>query len=104
MIRIPKRRGFKNKSLVTKPQVISLESLNKITFSEITIDALHKAGLISKTHKGGVKILGDGELTVSLIVELPVSKRAQLKIEKAGGTVINQKSSQANKQSVKQKQ
>jgi ribosomal protein L15 len=31
--------------------------------------------------------LGDGDLTVSIIVKLPVSKGALKKIEKAGGKV-----------------
>ena len=35
----------------------------------------------------GVKILGDGELTVPLHVVLPTSLKAAKKIEKAGGSV-----------------
>jgi ribosomal protein L15 len=35
----------------------------------------------------GVKILGDGELSVSLTVKLPATKGAIKKIEKAGGKI-----------------
>ena len=37
--------------------------------------------------KYGVKIVGDGKITVSLVVKLPVSKGALKKIEQAGGKI-----------------
>ena len=50
-------------------------------------EALRKAGLINKKY-AGVKVLGDGELTVKLTVKASkVSASAKAKIEKAGGTV-----------------
>jgi len=35
----------------------------------------------------GVKILGDGEIKSALTIKLPISKRAEKKIVKAGGRV-----------------
>lgn len=55
----------------------------------IDLDFLKKYKLvdIDKAKTYGVKILGEGEVTVPLIVNFPVSKIAKTKIEKAGGTV-----------------
>ncbi len=36
----------------------------------------------------GLKVLGDGEISVALIVKLPTSANAKTKIEKAGGEVV----------------
>ena len=49
-------------------------------------EILRAAGLIKKTENGGIKILGDGELTVKLTVQAAkFTKQAAEKIEKAGG-------------------
>src|SRR3989338_2669928 len=88
MIRIPKRRGFKNKSLVAKPHVISLSELEKIPSSEVTLKTLLEAGIIRKAH-AEVKILGNGDVKKFLTVSgVKVSKSAKEKIEKAGGKVV----------------
>lgn len=53
---------------------------------KVNLDSLLEKGLISKKEvKKGVKILGRGELTKKLIVQLPCSKGAKEKIENAGG-------------------
>ncbi|MFC1653572.1 50S ribosomal protein L15 [Patescibacteria group bacterium] len=58
------------------------------TNQKVDVDALLKAGLISKNDfKSTIKILGRGKLTKSLKVLLPVSKQAEEKIKKAGGTI-----------------
>lgn len=88
MIRIPKRRGFKNKSLTVKPHVISLSALEKIPSSEVTLKTLLQAGIIRKAH-AEVKILGNGDVKKSFTVSgVKVSKSAKEKIEKAGGKVV----------------
>ena len=89
MIRIPKRRGFKNKSLSQAFHVISLGALSKVTSNEITPETMHEAGVIRKAHKNKVKILGEGEVKKALTIKgVKVSKSAQEKIEKAGGQVL----------------
>lgn len=89
LLRIPKLRGFRNKSLIKKSQALSLTDLSKLPEGEITYRTLIKAGLIKKSHEGAVKILGTGDVTKPLIIKkIMVSKSAKLKIEKAGGKVI----------------
>jgi ribosomal protein L15 len=56
--------------------------------SEVDVATLVKRGLINAQEaEKGVKILGDGELTVALTINIPVSEAARVKIEKAGGQV-----------------
>lgn len=88
MIRIPKLRGFRNKSLVEKPYVISLDALDRVSSNEITIKTLLEAGVLKKSDKK-VKILGDGDVKRALTVTgIKVSLSAKAKIEKAGGKVV----------------
>ena len=88
MIRIPKRRGFKNKSLTTKPSVISLNDIMKVSGNEVTKKTLLAARVIRKS-KTEVKILGSGEIKRALTVSgIKVSAAARKKIEKAGGKVV----------------
>lgn len=89
--RLPFRRGKeRNKSYRKKPLVINVSVLNMLPKNS-TVD---KKFLIDKkvvdkkdAQDYGIKILGDGELTVPLKVVLPVSLGAKAKIEKAGGSV-----------------
>ena len=83
--RIPKR-GFHN-NFATRYTTVNVGDLNR--FVEGTVvneEILRAAGLIKKTENGGIKILGDGELTVKLTVQAAkFTKQAAEKIEKAGG-------------------
>ena len=83
--RIPKR-GFHN-IFATRYTTVNVGDLNQ--FVEGTVvneEILRAAGLIKKTENGGIKILGDGELTVKLTVQAAkFTKQAAEKIEKAGG-------------------
>lgn len=55
---------------------------------EVNVDALVAAGLFSKA-RGGVKLLGRGELKAKLTFKVTAaSKSAQERIEKAGGSVV----------------
>ena len=79
--RIPKR-GFTNinsKEIVA----INLDKLEK--FDVVTVTALKEKGIINNS-KDGVKILGNGELTKKLTVQVNAfSKSAAEKIEALGG-------------------
>lgn len=89
--RLPFRRGKgKNKVFKKKPVVINVKALNNLKKGSIVDgNSLIENHLIDKddVKKYGVKILGDGEITVSLIIKVPISKSAAKKIEKAGGKV-----------------
>ncbi len=88
--RLPFLRGKdKNKSFHAKPFVINVESLSvfpKNTVVDIPL-LIEKRMVPMEAKKDGVKILGLGELTQVLTVNLPVSKSAAEKIEKAGGSL-----------------
>jgi len=91
--RMPFLRGKgKNKSFRSTPVIINVNLLNVLPKDSIVDSALLiKHNLVSqKDAKAyGIKILGNGELNTALTVKLPVSKGAQEKIEKAGGTLMN---------------
>lgn len=78
LIRLPKLRGYKNKPIKKKPAVFNISDLEKLPETVFNV----------KTFGEKVKILGKGELTKAISIEnLPVSKNAKAKIEKAGGKV-----------------
>ncbi len=89
--RLPLRRGKgRNKSLKSNPLVINVKYLNALPKdTEVNLETIIKAGLVreDEARTFGIKILGDGELTVPLKVSLPCSHGAIAKIEKAGGKV-----------------
>lgn len=88
--RLPKRRGFR--SLRPKAQAVNLADLEKLfeTRSTVTREGLVAVGLLSERTRG-VKILGDGTLSKSLTIRgLPVSKSARVKIEHAGGRIVDE--------------
>lgn len=87
VIRLPKLRGFKNKSLEEKPRAINVGKLATLGITEVTLETLRQKGLISAREKR-VKILGEGELSSPLHVKgIAVSKSAKMKIERSGGSV-----------------
>ena len=89
--RMPFHRGKgRNNSFRPDPVVINVSALNNLPKnSTVDLETLVKHTIVtaSDAQSYGVKILGDGELTVPLKVILPVSKGAEEKIRKAGGTV-----------------
>lgn len=89
--RLPFHRGKgKNKVFKPTPVIINVRALNLLPKNSIVdSDALvkHRIAVATDVKLYGVKILGDGELTVPLHVKVAVSKGAKLKIEKAGGSV-----------------
>ncbi len=89
IIRIPKRRGFKNKPLGPKPVILKLNDLEKKFDNNQTINikVLLKRGFI-KNENQRVKILDGGELKKVFVIEgLEVSAKAAEKIKSAGGKV-----------------
>lgn len=89
--RLPFMRGKgKNKAFKSGPIALNIKELNflkkgsivdmKLLIDQKIVDAEY-------ANKYGVKILGDGDLSVSLIVKLPASKGALKKIVEAGGRV-----------------
>ena len=92
--RLPLQRGKgKFKAQKPKPLVVNIKYLNLYKKGElVSLKTLVKKGIIREktAQKFGVKILGEGELKVALEVNLPCSKKAAKKIEKAGGKIIKQ--------------
>lgn len=88
--RLPMLRGVGNirgqEAIVVN--VDDLESFKK--GQRVNVETLIEAGLVSSSEakKRKIKILGQGELSVGLKVELPTSKEAAKKILAAGGQVI----------------
>ncbi len=87
--RFPLIRGkAKNKSVRTKPTLITLTKLERFN----TNDVVDMKTLVEKNLAAGgkderVKVVATGVLTKSLTIALPVSESAKMMIEKAGGTV-----------------
>ncbi|MBI5401341.1 50S ribosomal protein L15 [Candidatus Wolfebacteria bacterium] len=88
LIRIPKLRGFKNKSIKSKMISINVGDIeSKVKENVITKDVLVNYGLISSPRKE-VKILSDGEVKRHLMFKgFKFSKKAKEKIETAGGKI-----------------
>ncbi|GAB4439286.1 MAG: 50S ribosomal protein L15 [bacterium] len=83
--RIPKR-GFRNALFKKEYEVVNVDTLNIFEAgTEVTPELLLQFNIV-KGDKDGIKILGNGELTVNLTVKADkFSKSAVEKIEKAGG-------------------
>jgi large subunit ribosomal protein L15 len=84
--RLPKR-GF-SQPFRKSFAVVNIESLNGFASGDtVTPESLTGLGIV-RAMRGGIKILGDGELKVALTVRAHAfSKSAQEKITKAGGKV-----------------
>ena len=83
--RLPKR-GFNN-IFRTEMAIVNLAALDEAfeAGETVTIDALLSKGLVKKV-LGGVKVLGNGELSKALTVQANAfSESAKQKIEAAGG-------------------
>ncbi|MEJ2066731.1 MAG: 50S ribosomal protein L15 [Deltaproteobacteria bacterium] len=84
--RLPKR-GFRN-IFKKRFALVHIRDLNRFSEGEVVdVEALRKAGLVKKLYDG-VKILGDGELKVSLTVKAhKFTESARKKIEAVSGKV-----------------
>jgi large subunit ribosomal protein L15 len=86
--RMPKFMGFKPVNRVENVAVnLDVVSDNYKSGEKVTLDSLKKKGLIGKKVEN-VKILGMGEIKKKVSIEgLSISKAAQEKIVKAGGSI-----------------
>ena len=83
--RLPKR-GFNNSVFATVYATINVSDLNRFEDGAVVDEkAVLESGLLKKT-LDGIKVLGNGDLTKKLTVNLKAySKSAKEKIEQAGG-------------------
>jgi len=94
--RLPFLRGKdRNKSIQLEVAVLNIKNLSSYPANaEVTLESLVQKKLISSRQATqGVKILGDGEISVALTVKVPASQTAQEKIRKAGGRVESESTS-----------
>jgi large subunit ribosomal protein L15 len=103
--RLPFRRGKgKNKLFKNKPVIVNIKVLNLFKEgSVIDLKALIGKNIVDVKEAAlyGVKILGDGDIKSALTIKLPISKKAEAKIVKAGGHIepasVEAKSDKATK-------
>lgn len=83
--RLPKR-GFNNARFATEYAIVNLDQLNRFADgTEVTPELLLAEGVL-RNPKDGIKILGNGDLTVKLTVKAhKFSQSAADKIQAAGG-------------------
>lgn len=97
ILRLPKKRGFRNKPKSDKSKVFNLTQLltalkplleKETGIFSVSIDILKQLRLIPNSYRGEIKILSKGEIDKPLkLVGLKTSKSVRIKIEKAGGTI-----------------
>lgn len=97
IMRIPKKRGFRNLPKAERPVVFNVGMLSTALKSfvkgkdplELDLTVLKASGLLRKSFNGSVKLLGEGEMAFPVVVNsekgIMVSASARTKIEKAGG-------------------
>ena len=87
--RLPKLRGFRNKSLIAKPVIVDIADLEKkIEGNLINKKVLIDAGFIRKADNN-IKILGNSEVKKGFQIEgIKVSESVKKKIEAAGGKIL----------------
>jgi len=93
--RLPFRRGVGNRS-GEETIAVNLDDLKTFTKgSKVNVVSLIEAGIVSagEAKKRKIKVLGEGEVSVALKVELPTSRDAAEKIKAAGGQVLENSSS-----------
>ena len=87
-MRLPKLRGFTNPFRV-QYQVVNLDRLSELfpDGGDVSVESLVERGAVRKGHK--VKVLGTGDLTVTVAVSVHrFSGSAKEKIAAAGGTAV----------------
>lgn len=90
--RLPFRRGLGNPKRSVKMIVVSLDKLDIFKTGEtVDIVSLVAKNIIkeSDAKKTGVKIAGGGEVKKVLNINLPITKKALEKVQKAGGKVAS---------------
>jgi large subunit ribosomal protein L15 len=88
LIRIPKLRGVKHKSVKPRPVAINVGDLEKIAKNGLLNKEILLDRKVIKKASQPVKILATGDLKKPLTIEgLVVSVKAEEKILKSGGTI-----------------
>ncbi len=85
-------RGFNNKNFTTNYTIINVGDLQRLVDTKrlsekdtVSIEKLQEIGYTKKAHDG-LKVLGNGEITVKLTIDAAhASKSAVEKVKKAGG-------------------
>ena len=87
--RIPKLRGIKNKPKSSKTVVLNMSDVERFAEGGIlNKKILLEKGIVGRKEKL-IKLLSIGEIKKSVTVEgITASKKAQEKIEKAGGKIV----------------
>lgn len=86
--RLPKLRGYKNKSIGKKPITVKTGDLGKLGTSVINRGFFKKDRWIKNKNRTTIKILGTGEVKSPLRISgIAVSRSVKKKIEAAGGSV-----------------
>ena len=89
--RLPKLKGFTRGYFKAKSKTIALNLtvLSGLGISKVTVETLREKGILkSSSQKENIKILSDGDIDKKIeVVGIKVSKKAQEKIEKAGGKI-----------------
>lgn len=95
ILRLPKRRGYKNRPVSEKPFIISLSRIaekakifSKDKEIELNKSFLKEIGILPAGYAGEVKILGGNIESPVSVKGIKLSKSAKEKIEKAGGKVL----------------
>ena len=85
---LPHKRGF-NRAFGDEAAILNLEKLSGWDPAvEVSPKNLLEKGVVDRIPKGGVKILGDGELRTKLTIRgVKLSESAKSKILKAGGKI-----------------
>ena len=90
--RIP-RRGFNNFVFQKAYEIVNISDLNK-KFTDgdtVNLDTLREKRIVKKK-RARVKVLGQGEINIKLIIAVDaISAQAREKIVQAGGTVTDRK-------------
>ena len=83
---LSRKKGFTNRFRVEYEPINVAALAGLAAGTTVTLDSLRAAGIV-KSARMPVKILGEGEISVALIVEVErFSAAARTKIEQAGGT------------------
>ena len=92
LLKIPKRRGFANRPISSKPVVLNVGDLSKLA-SRAPSGLIDRAflvaqGRVSASYRDTIKVLGKGEIQKPVQTKgFLVSASARAKIEKAGGSI-----------------
>ncbi|MCL4367366.1 50S ribosomal protein L15 [Patescibacteria group bacterium] len=90
--RLPYRRGVGNPKRTVKPSLIQLSQLASLQANTtVDLNSLLESKIITQqvVVKGGVKIVSGGQISIPLVIKIPISAMAAQAVIKAGGKVDN---------------